>query len=177
MAEQSTTRSARPLSYLAGKSFVSQAALASILDSVRNNPDVLNCGTSRSSVKRKRDDFLDAATPFGNLLQFMDVVMTDGTTKQIGFVHPLAFLWWMLSQSKHFAQFFYNWLKASGAQPWHGIIYADEVTPGNVLRRKNNRKTWTMYMAFRESPDFALVCQIVCCWFNGMKSAKKPLNT
>ena len=62
MAEQSTTRSARPLSYLAGKSFVSQAALASILDSVRNNPDVLNCGTSRSSVKRKRDDFLDAAT-------------------------------------------------------------------------------------------------------------------
>ena len=100
MAEQGKTRS-RPLSYLAGKSFVSQAALASVLDSVRKNPDVLKSGTSRSSVKRSRDSFLEEITPFGPLLQFMDVVMVDGSTRQIGYVHPLAFLWWIISRSKH----------------------------------------------------------------------------
>ena len=26
----------------------------------------------------------------GTLLQFMDVVMTDGSTKEIGYVHPLS---------------------------------------------------------------------------------------
>lgn len=159
MAEQGKTRS-RPLSYLAGKSFVSQAALASVLDSVRKNPDVLKSGTSRSSVKRSRDSFLEEITPFGPLLQFMDVVMVDGSTRQIGYVHPLAFLWWIISRSKHFAQFFNDRLRAS-AGVLHGIVYADEVTPGNVLRRKNNRKVWAIYMAFKESPDFASVCLFV----------------
>ena len=107
----------------------------------------------------------------GTLLQFMDVVMTDGSTKQIGYVHPLAFLWWIISHSKHFAQFFNDRLRASGVQPWDGIIYADEVTPGNVLRRKNNRKCWTIYMAFVESPylGFSLAS-------NPMANQPTPLN-
>ncbi len=71
---------------------------------------------------------------------------------------------WFHGQSQSLFQFFFEKgpafqiaVKAalvehpcSPLQPWHLVLYLDEVTPGNPLRPDNARKIWAVYMAFRE---------------------------
>ena len=38
----------------------------------------------------------------------------------------------------------------SPTQPWHIVLYSDEVVPGNPMRQENERKSWDFYATFRE---------------------------
>ena len=44
-------------------------------------------------------------------------------------------------------------LEVADSNPLTGVLYMDEVTPGNVLRPDNARKVWAIYMGFREYDD------------------------
>ncbi len=41
-------------------------------------------------------------------------------------------------------------IRKAGGEPLRGILYLDEVTPGNVLRPDNQRKFWAVYLGFAE---------------------------
>lgn len=51
--------------------------------------------------------------------------------------------------------------RPSPAQPWHIVLYCDEITPGNPLRPDNKRKVTAFYASFLEFKD-ALRCEE--CW-------------
>ena len=50
----------------------------------------------------------------------------------------------------------------SADYPWDLIIYADEVTPGNILRVDNRRKMWAFYTAVKQLGPLALKSET--CW-------------
>jgi hypothetical protein len=51
----------------------------------------------------------------------------------------------------------------SADEPWHIVLYADEITPGNISAPDNQRKIVSFYMTFRELGQ-QLICN-TCCWF------------
>ena len=154
--------SSRPLSLLAKGSCISQVALANVLESIREDPSVLEEGTSRTSVKRSRDDSL-GDTPFGPPIQKMRLVMDDGTSKDINYLHPLATLHYFLESSIPFRDFFHSRLD-SHPGCWNIIMYGDEVTPGQTLKKRNSRKVWALYWNIRELHGLR-ICKIVFGFF------------
>ena len=45
--------------------------------------------------------------------------------------------------------------------PWHIILYADEVVPGNQLAYENRRKLWAVYWSIRELGNAVLADEVV----------------
>ena len=69
-------------------------------------------------------------TPYGPVLQHMDLVVDDKPFAW-PFIHPFAMLYYACSCCEAFALM----LKRSlSGRPGSVVIYADECTPGNVLR-------------------------------------------
>ena len=62
------------VSNLSGNSYVSKSALATILQSVKENPHVLEeSGISRHAVKRKRDAEVDVVTHYGKVVRTLEL--------------------------------------------------------------------------------------------------------
>ena len=166
--------SSRPLSLLAKGSYISQVALANVLESVREDPSILEEGTSRTSVKRSRDVSL-TDTPFGSPLQTMSLIMDDGSSKEISYLHPLAILFYFLEMSVSFKEFFNSRLE-SHTGCWNLIMYGDEVTPGQTLKKGNTRKIWALYWSFKELHGLS-ICKIVFFDFVSCVLSGQVLNT
>ena len=154
-----------------GKSkLVSQSALATILKEIEENglPDA----KSRRSIKRARDDSLDKETPYGKLLitEQATLILQKGQTKPdvatFHFVNPLSLIYHISQNCHEYATFFRAMLDRhpSDFQRKLDIIaYSDEVSPGNILKRVNERKTYVVYWSFKAHGLPALSTEN--CWF------------
>ena len=96
--------------------------------------------------------------------------MDDGTSKEIWYLHPLAILFYFLEASVSFKKFFNSRL-GSHTGCWNFIMYGDEVTPGQTLKKGNTRKIWALYWSFKELHGLS-ICKIVffdfvCCVVSG----------
>ena len=80
------------LSNLGRGSYVSDAALANVLDRVKSNLSVLDEGSSRWSVKRRGASDVRVETFFGPLMQTMPLALESGNTMDACFVYPVALL-------------------------------------------------------------------------------------
>ena len=136
MAASSST-----LSGLGGTSYVSNAALAKILKNVKENPEVLDAGTSRWAVKRKREKDVRVSTVYGDLLQSMTLSLSSGESMDAWYVHPIVLLEFLCQSSSWFQRLMAATLQRHDG-PLSLVWYADEVTPGNALRPLNHRKTF-----------------------------------
>jgi len=130
------------LSNLGGGSYVSNAALANVLKNIKEDPTVLEAGSSRWAVKRKREKDVRVSTFFGPLMQSMTLSMLDGSNMEAWFVHPICLLDHLIQTSAWFAGLMASTMQQFPGE-WNLVWYADEVTPGNALRPLNHRKTLT----------------------------------
>ena len=119
---------------------MSNAALANVLDRVKSNPSVLDEGSSRWSVKRRRASDVRVVTVFGPLLPTMPLVLESGMTMDACFAHPVALLENLAQVSTWFSQLLNDTMGKFPGE-WRMVWYADEITPGNQLRPLNHRKT------------------------------------
>ena len=74
---------------------------------------------------------LNTSTPYGPVMQSLRVAKADGSSLQVRFAHPKAYLWMLFTLSQPWAAF----LAAELPQGESGItIYMDDCRPGNVHR-------------------------------------------
>ena len=140
------------------RSYVSQSGLAAILKSIKENG--LPKGTSRSSIKRARDEALPA-----ELFTTVQLEMDDGTLKQFPCVQPILLIKHLIEVVPSFADFFFGKLlqhQNDQGHKWKLCIYSDEILPGNIIKPRNERKLVTLYYSFCEF-DSALGCEDL--WF------------
>ena len=91
----------------------------------------------------------EATTPYGEVMQHLAV---NGVN--IPLVSPKALLHYLCSVSPDFASLLGSVASASHDRTLRLVLYADEVTPGNVLRPDAGRKFWAIYWTVCEFPEF-----------------------
>lgn len=132
---------------LGRKSFISQNALSEVLKAVKQSGE-LPGETSKSTVKRRREEACQAETPHGTLLQTVKVDLTDGSKMDLPYCHPAAMLYHTCTKSRRLQQLLTKALEHHGnsfAEPFRLVVYLDEISPGNQLKINNRRKLWAIY--------------------------------
>ena len=155
--EGSAAKRARIQSLRARLPYVSQSALASILEIAAT--EALPEHTSRHTVRRARDSIKDIRTPYGNLHQHIEVQNSRGDVVKLEVQHPLAFLYHACTLSAGLSRLVARTAAAAmptPMHPWHVIMYIDEILPGNQLAYKSGRKMWCCYWSVLEFGSAAL---------------------
>jgi hypothetical protein len=131
----------------------SASALSSVLEAVKAG-GLPEGSLSRKTFRCARDMQMLEPTPFGTLLQSVSLINKDGVgVRKMYVAHPFAALWKAVNDCKPFSTYLLTMLKqmpSSPQQPWHMVMYSDEVTPGNPLSTMNNRKFHAVYWSFLE---------------------------
>ena len=148
----------------------SASALAAILEEVKRH-GVPEGPVDRRAFRDARNDECSAHTPYGLVVQTVDVVCTDDELQEVPIAHPMALLWKASKDCSSFQSFIFYRLQqkpSSYDSPWSIIIYTDEVTPGDPLAPHNLRKFHIVYWGFlefgfnalsREEAWFTVACQ------------------
>ena len=139
------------MSELSGLGYVTDAALEAILRKLGEQGCLsTHQGLSRRSIARSvKSEVVKDTLP----IQTIDLPLVNDTAYQWSYVHPAAFLNLLASCSPSFANTLTQLLapnRSTFYHPWHIIFYADEATPGNLLRIDNTRKRILMYWSFEE---------------------------
>ena len=153
---------------LGRSSFLTQTALSRVIKEVKARG--VPTADSRQSIKRGRDKEIDIKTPYGQVLIFeeLDLIPEKGkpSTYKFPFVNPLAYMYYVLGSCAAFATFFKGVLqqqKSAVHNPWRLVVYADEISPGNVLKGQNGRKVQCCYYSLSEYGVGHLSCEKL--WF------------
>ena len=102
---------------------------------------------SRRTLKRAREE--DVAS-HGCILKSLDIVV-DGKAQKVQYLDPKAFLQAAVKNSRGFAEMLGQLQTGqSFASPLSWCLYIDEVTPGNALRPRQNRKVFVAYWSCLE---------------------------
>ena len=123
--------------------------------------------TSRSSVKRARDDESGSwSNSYGHMVQHVEVPL-EGSNKtcSVPFIPPSVLLAHCATEEP-FASFLNERLQSkpcSYTQPWNIITYNDEITPGNTVKVVNLRRTQAIYWSVLEWGHRALSSESM--WF------------
>ena len=107
---------------------------------------------SRKNAKQAMQQTMQSFNHYGPLMDEMEVRMLDGSSMKVPFCNLLTLLQGCFAQDAYFSDLLQqvHTLRPSSIQaPWGGIIYADEVHPGNQLS-SSGRKTWAVYFSFLE---------------------------
>ena len=128
--------------------YVSLSALQSVLDLVEKEgvPQLHSRKHAKQAVEQKLRSF----NQYGPLLDEMECKMLDGTTMKVPFCNLLTLLQGCYAEDTYFCDLLnqlHTMTPSSLEAPWHGILYADEVHPGNQLS-SSGRKTWAIYFSF-----------------------------
>jgi len=153
------------LCHIGRKHFVSKSALASILKEVKE--EGIPEKTSRSSIKRSREDEFKDSTPYGDLIDNIPMrchykrngTIQLGATQKAWYIRPLALLFFLCLKVNPFSNFMDDCMEAvpsTPEAPWNVIFYHDEVSPGNNLQHNNKRKVQVVYWSFKEFGQQAL---------------------
>ena len=138
---------------------VSHTSLAKIVSSIRDEglPDAV----SRSSLGRERQALADTRTPYGALVQHIVLPLSTGP-EDVEVQAPLPMLFHLAETSVAFASLLERSLDrraCSPSEPWHLVLYADEVSPTNPLRTGvDHRMVQAIYWSLMEFGADAL-CQ------------------
>ncbi len=132
-------------------SFVSKSGIAKLLAAVKEEglPDTFD----RSAQYRARKNLANSETPYGKIVSQVEVRNKDGTTQNIGFQNPLAFMAYHCQESPHYAEIVRMALEkkpCTPASPWNLIIYQDGVDPSDGLAKNHSRKSAVFYWSFAE---------------------------
>ena len=108
-------------------SYISHRAIENLLCKARKEgiPEAI----SRTSQWRARKELVQKLTPYGSLIQTMDLLLDDGP-KQIAAQNPFALLYIACKECQPFAKLMHDSLilhPCSPESPWNLIIYHDEV--------------------------------------------------
>ena len=148
---------ARLASLRARLPYVSQSALAAVLKIAER--ESLPSG-SRRDIGRSRDAVVEETTPYGPLHAKVPVpLLAAGDNFELEIQHPFAMLYYMCTKSADLSALVrstYTQKVPTVADPWHLIIYSDEILPGNQLAYKNDRKMWGVYWSILEFGSAAL---------------------
>lgn len=129
---------------------VSASALAEILNKcVDDMPEIRD----RNALRQARDLQITADTPYGPLLQTLQVERDDGSIHDLQIISPFAHLYVAAKTCKSFADMLkarLNVKVCTPASPWGFILYSDEVVPGNTMAILNARKLWALYWSLLE---------------------------
>ena len=92
-------------------------------------------------------------TPYGPMIITVTIPAGEAAMDLVA-VNPFAYLHTAYkSQNEVFRKMVDSHLAATPSttsSPWHLILYADEVVPGNQLATVNTRKIWVSYFSFLE---------------------------
>ena len=131
----------RRLAELVGIKGVTCEALAAILQKVHDDP--IEPVSAWSMNKFLHDEFgkvqLDISLPLG-----------DGSVFTWSVCSVPKLVQYLAAHAPSFCRIMDQATQASNGGPLHGILYLDEVTPGNVLRPDNRRKFWAIYLGFEQ---------------------------
>ena len=130
--------------------YISASALAAFLSEVKESgpPELGN----RKQIQEATEHALKN-TAYGPMLSQSPAVQLDGQTKGILYVNPLSLLTAAVEQGGSFSELMPGALQEKGCsfeKPFHVLLYADEVVPGNVLGHHVTRKVWCFYMSILE---------------------------
>ena len=131
--------------------FVSQSALAAVLAIAQKEklPDIAN----RKDVRKSRDEHTSVMTPYGEIHQRL---VDPGTGRQFEVQHPFSMLYHTCKTSPAMASLMRSVRTTAPGMPLSLVFYCDEITPGNQLSYKNQRKTWGFYWTVLEYGHAAL---------------------
>lgn len=95
-------------------------------------------------------------TTFKAVSYMVELDLTDGSKFQWEIARPEKVVEHFARSSPTFARVFAEAAQRAGAAPLTGVLYFDEITPGNVLAPQNQRKCWGVYLSFAELGRVAL---------------------
>ena len=97
-------------------------------------------GTTKGDLApayRAFNQAVNIQTPYGAMLQHVDLSLAGGKTYKLLVISPFAFIWHLCAYNLAFARFFH--LHCCGM--CRLALYSDAITPGNVLRL-DSRSEW-----------------------------------
>jgi len=127
------------------------ATIAKALQSARLDGVAGEAEPSRYSLHRAAQAGLDEDTPYGKLIEDMELELTDGTTFTMPYINPFALVFYMNMLSVACRGFLRLHLQGRTARV---CLYVDETTPGNVLRPDKGRSLQCVYWTFLEFPSW-----------------------
>ena len=131
--------------------YVSKSALSAILHEVdRTGVPELH---SRKQMKEATVTSLSKMNAYGPLFIAESVKDNDGQAHEVLLVNFMSYMHAAYQQGGSFTSLIrdtYRKRPCSIENPWQLCIYADEVTPGNVLAARTARKSWMVYGSFLE---------------------------
>ena len=140
--------------------FASASACSAWINEIKRDPSLLEGPSDRKHFKEARDDVvLKQMTPFGPLLQTVQMTKADESSMDLFVAHPWALLDFCISKCRCLKTFMLKQLSiapCTADNPWHLILYSDEVTPGNTHAPLNKRKFQAAYWSFIEFGPAAL---------------------
>ena len=100
-------------------------------------------GATKRKIERAVQDHVKTDTPYGTVLQYMDV--PSETLPRWAYIHPLALLFHLCLISMAFAEMMRDC--TSPGRPVRVVIYVDEICLGNPLRPEKSRTLQAIYWA------------------------------
>lgn len=132
--------------------YISQSALGAVLAVAEQ--EGLPPAASRFAIARARNDCCQTATPYGRIHQTLSVGCLEFEVQS-----PFAMLYHVARTSPYVADVISAATRrkpSTVVDPWHLILYADEITPGNQLAYKSERKFWGFYWSVAQFGSAAI---------------------
>ena len=107
----------------------------------------------RKDIARASDKIASARTPYGPVIQQLDLETTPPT--RWDYIHPLALVFFLSTICSQFGAMMARTIDKHGSM-LKIAVYIDEVRPGNVLRPDKARSVHNLYWAFIEWPEWFL---------------------
>ena len=147
--------------------YMSQAALGTVLQMVRDGKITKDDVAGRKAVRQSRDQAVLAMTPYGRLHRPLRLGSLAEGGVEIEVAHPGAMLW----HTAPSAPMQRLWRRALEHVARRGdptvvlnvLLHADEVTPGNQLATRHARKVWAVYYTIHEFDALSLEDGTACC--------------
>lgn len=95
-------------------------------------------------------------TTFKAVSHTVELDLADGSKFRWQIARPDKVVEHFARSSPTFARLIGDAARRAGADPLSGVLYFDEITPGNVLAPQNKRRCWGVYLTFAELGSVAL---------------------
>ena len=121
------------------------------------NDDVLGASKHESRALSKAvATHANANTPYGTVVQAIEIEHVDDGPIRWMIIHPFAFIWYLSSICDDFAQVMMSSTQSAVNRCLDLILYGDELTPGNPMRSDGGRQAFNFYYGFVNWPRWLL---------------------
>ena len=104
---------------------------------------------SRGQMTDELRSYSQIETPYGLLIQKLDLPLIDGKVYHWYMANPFALLWWLVQHLVYFRKFFCANVRGEVGKV---VLYEDEATPGNKLHWHNPREMLCWYWTLAQFP-------------------------